>query len=113
MIFENDQHSLVQDHHNLSFINMAQIISFHGDKSFILHSLQKIKNNTLCKLKRRKVNKWIKEYTRHLNQYIENEDFSSKPENYTLSPAYAKQSYEKVVKENEYLENLMNILNNH
>ncbi|KMQ68503.1 hypothetical protein ACM39_08310 [Chryseobacterium sp. FH2] len=109
MIFEDDQHSVLQDKHNLSFV--TNIINFHGDKSFILNSLQKIKNNTLCKIKRKMINRWIKDYTLHLNQYIENEDFNSKPENYELSPAYAKQSYNKVLKENEYLQQLMNILN--
>ena len=89
MIFE-DEHSVMQDNHNLSF--MRNIISFHGDKSFILNSLQKIKNNTLCKIKRKAINKLIKEYTLHLS-YIENEDINSKPENYELSPVYAKQSY--------------------
>lgn len=108
MIFE-DEHSVMQDNHNLSF--MRNIISFHGDKSFILNSLQKIKNNTLCKIKRKAINKLIKEYTLHLS-YIENEDINSKPENYELSPVYAKQSYNKVVKENEYLERVLYFLMN-
>ena len=108
MIFE-DEHSVMQDNHNLSF--MRNIINFHGDKSFILNSLQKIKNNTLCKIKRKAINKLIKEYTLHLS-YIENEDINSKPENYELSPVYAKQSYNKVVKENEYLERVLSFLMN-
>lgn len=111
MIFEDDPHSVMQDKHNLSFV--TNIINFHGDKSFILNSLQKIKNNTLCKMKRKMIDKYIKEYTRYLDQYIENEDFNAKPENYELSPAYAKQSYYKVLKENEYLQKLLSILNNH
>ena len=109
MIFEDDQHSVMQDKHNLSFV--ANIINFHGDKSFILNSLQKIKNNTICKIKRKVIDKLIKDYTHHLNQYIENEDFTTKPENYELSPAYAKQSYQKVLKENEYLQKLFSVLN--
>ncbi|SDR15174.1 hypothetical protein SAMN05421664_3814 [Chryseobacterium soldanellicola] len=109
MIFEDDQHSVIQDKHNLSFV--TNIINFHGDKSFILNSLQKIKNNTICKIKRKVINKLIKDYTRHLNQYIENEDINAKPDNYELSPAYAKQSYHKVLKEDEYLQKLFSILN--
>ncbi|MCJ8154384.1 hypothetical protein MKJ01_11490 [Chryseobacterium sp. SSA4.19] len=108
MIFE-DEHSVLQDSHNLSFVK--NVINFHGDKSFILNSLQKIKNNTLCKIKRKTINKLIKDYTRHLN-YIENEDVNSKPVNYDLSPIYARQSYNKVVKENEYLQKVMTFLMN-
>jgi hypothetical protein len=109
MIFEDDQHSVMQDKHNLSFV--TNIINFHGDKSFILNSLQKIKNNTICKIKRKVIDTFIKDYTRHLNQYIENEDINAKPDNYELSPAYAKQSYQKVLKEDEYLQKLFSILN--
>lgn len=108
MIFE-DEHSVMQDNHNLSFVK--NIINIHGDKSFILNSLQKIKNNTLCKIKRKAINKLIKDYTLHLN-YIENEDINSKPDNYELSPVYARQSYNKVVKEDEYLQRLLSFLVN-
>ena len=109
MIFE-ENHSVLQDNHNLSYVK--NVINFHGDKSFILNSLQKIKNNTICKIKRKTINNLIKEYTRHLNQYIENEDINSKPENYELSPVYARQSYEKVIKENEYLQKVLTFLMN-
>jgi hypothetical protein len=108
MIFE-DEHSVLQDNHNLSFVR--NVVNFHGDKSFILNSLQKIKNNTLCKMKRKTINKLIKDYTRHLN-YIENEDINSKPENYELSLVYARQSYNKVLKEDEYLQKVLMFLMN-
>jgi hypothetical protein len=109
MIFE-DEHSVLQDNHNLSFVK--NVINFHGDKSFILNSLQKIKNNTICKMKKKAINKLIKEYTHHLNQYIENENIHSKPDNYELSPVYARQSYNKVLKEDEYLQKVLNFLMN-
>jgi hypothetical protein len=108
MIFE-DEHSVLQDNHNLSFVR--NVVNFHGDKSFILNSLQKIKNNTLCKMKRKTINKLIKDYTRHLN-YIENEDINSKPENYEISLVYARQSYNKVLKEDEYLHKVLMFLMN-
>ncbi len=108
MIFE-DEHSVMQDNHNLSFVK--NIVNFHGDKSFILNSLQKIKNNTMCKMKKKTINKLIKDYTRHLN-YIENEDIHSKPDNYELSPVYARQSYDKVLKEDEYLQKVLVFLMN-
>jgi len=99
----------MQDNHNLSFVK--NVVNFHGDKSFILNSLQKIKDNTLCKMKRKTINKLIKDYTRHLN-YIENEDINSKPDNYELSPVYARQSYNKVLKEDEYLQKVLVFLMN-
>lgn len=108
MIFE-DEHSVMQDNHNLSFVK--NVVNFHGDKSFILNSLQKIKNNSLCKMKKKTINKLIKDYTRHLN-YIENEDINSKPDNYELSPVFARQSYNKVLKEDEYLQKVLVFLMN-
>lgn len=108
MIFE-DEHSVIQDNHNLSFVK--NVVNFQGDKSFILNSLHKIKNNTLCKMKRKKINKLIKDYTRHLN-YIENADIHSKPDNDELSPVYARQSYNKVLKEDEYLQKVLVFLMN-
>ncbi|MBK1896275.1 hypothetical protein [Chryseobacterium paridis] len=109
MIYEDDSHSVLQDKHNLSFVR--NIINFHGDKSLILNSLQKIKNCTLCEIKKKIIDKYIAEYSLHLNQYIENEDLSIIPEAYKLSPAYARQSYNKVLKENEYLQRLLSIIN--
>lgn len=109
MIFEDETHSVLQDKHNLSFVK--NIINFHGDKSLILDSLQKIKNCTLCELKKKIIDKYIKDYTLHLNQYVENEDLNTVSEIYKLSPAYARQSYNKVLKENEYLQRLLSIVN--
>ncbi|GAA4156448.1 hypothetical protein GCM10022217_15480 [Chryseobacterium ginsenosidimutans] len=63
-------------------------------------------------MKRKTIKKLIKEYTNHLNQYIENDDINSKPENYELSPVYARQSYNKVVKEDEYLQKVLTFLMN-
>jgi hypothetical protein len=62
-------------------------------------------------MKRKTINKLIRDYTRHLN-YIENEDIHSKPDNYELSPVYARQSYNKVLKEDEYLQKVMTFLMN-
>ena len=62
-------------------------------------------------MKIKTINKLIKDYTRHLN-YIENEDINSKPDNYELSPVYARQSYNKVLKEDEYLQKVLVFLMN-
>ncbi|ASW73891.1 hypothetical protein IQ37_17880 [Chryseobacterium piperi] len=104
MIFEDNS----QDKHNLSFIK--NVINFYGDQSLILNSLQKIKQCTLCDMKRKMIDKYIKEYLLHLNQYTKNEESQSVPEHYKLSSAYARESYNKVLQEEKYLQNLLSIL---
>jgi hypothetical protein len=107
MIFEDDKHSLQQDKHTIPFL--SAIISFNDNKSFILNSLQKIKSSTLCEKRRKAVENCIKEYPLDLHQHIEYED--QNPDDYQLSPAYAKQSYDKVLKEDEYLKRLISAFN--
>lgn len=109
MIFEDDSHLVLQDKHNLSFIK--NIINFHGDKSLILNSLQKIKNCTLCEIKKKTIDNYIIDYSLHLSQSIENQDFNEMSEAYKLSPTYARQSYNKVLREDEYLQKLLSIIN--
>ncbi|WP_345988950.1 hypothetical protein AAEU33_16650 [Chryseobacterium sp. Chry.R1] len=109
MIFEDEPHYQLQDKHNLSFVK--NIINFHGDKSLILNSLQKIRNCTLCEMKKRIIDKYISDYSVHLSQDIETEEFHTITEVYKLSPSYARQSYQKVLKENEYLQRLLSSLN--
>ncbi|ASK28934.1 hypothetical protein CEY12_01875 [Chryseobacterium sp. T16E-39] len=109
MIFEDDSHSALQDKHNLSFVK--NIINFHGDKSLILDSLRKIKNCTLCEIKKKRIDKYISDYINSFNLSVENENLHHVSEAYKLSPDYARQSYQKVLKEDEYLQKLLSILN--
>ncbi|MDH6253492.1 hypothetical protein M2347_003219 [Chryseobacterium sp. H1D6B] len=107
MIFEDDKHSVQQGKHTIPFL--STIISFNDNKSFILNSLQKIKSCTLCEKRRKAIENYIKEYTLHLHQHVEYED--QNPDSYQLSPAYARQSYDKVLKEDEYLKRLISAFN--
>jgi len=114
MIFEDQPHAVHHEmssmpHENFKFI--TNIISFTGDKSFILTSLQKIKNSTLCDIKRNTIDKFIKEYDLNFGGFVENDIYSHQHDNYEMSPSYAKKSFEKVMKEQEYLNRLVNILN--
>lgn len=114
MIFEDNPHAVVQDVASMpqeSFKFITHIINFSGEKSFLLTSLQKIKNSTLCEIKRKTIDKFISEYSVHCDGYVENDSIHLHNEGYQLNPAYVKKSYEKVLKEQEYLSRLMNILN--
>ena len=114
MIFEDQSHAVHQEmnsmpHENLKFI--TNIINFTGDKSFILTSLQKIHKSTLCEIKKKTIDLFIKEYALNFDGFVENDIYSHQAENTQLSPAYAKKSFEKVMREQEYLNRLVNILN--
>jgi len=114
MIFEDQPHAVHQEmssmpHENFKFI--TNIINFTGDKSFILTSLQKIKDSTLCEIKRNAIDIFIKEYALNFDGFVENDMYSHQHESYRMCPTYAKKSFEKVMKEQEYLNRLVNILN--
>ncbi|MCX8524881.1 hypothetical protein OF897_13255 [Chryseobacterium formosus] len=115
MIFEDDPHAVVHETNNKSVSNFAiitQVIQFNGDKSFILNSLQKIKNSTICEIKRKLIDTFITEYTVNFTGYVENDSYQLHADGYQLSPSYAKQSYEKVLREQEYLNRIITTLNN-
>lgn len=115
MIFEDEPHAVVNEKNNRPHSNLAmitQVIQFTGDKSFILNSLQKIKNNTICEIKKKLIDKFIHEYTVNFTGYVENDHYQFQSEGYQLSLSYAKQSYEKVLREQEYLNRIITTLNN-
>lgn len=115
MIFEDKPHTIVHETSSMpheSIKLLTNIVTFNGDKSFILSSLHRIKGSTLCKIKRKMIKKFIKEYaTTHYEGYVENDHSNLHSEGYQLTPAYAKQSYQKVLKEQEYLNRLITTLN--
>lgn len=115
MIFEDNPQAVVHETNNKPISNFAMIthvINFSGDKSFILNSLQKIKNSTLCEIKRKVIETFIHEYTVNFTGYVENDSYNIHSDGYQLSPSYAKQSYEKVLREQEYLNRIITTLNN-
>lgn len=115
MIFEDDPHAVVHETNNKPISNFAlitHVINFSGDKSFMLNSLQKIKNSTICEIKKKIIEKFIHEYTANFGGYVENDSYQLHSDEYQLSPSYARQSYEKVLREQEYLNRIISSLNN-
>jgi len=113
MTFEDKPHTILHEVSNIpheGFKFITSIINFSGDRSFILSSLQKIKNNTLCEIKRNIIDKFINEYT-HLEGYVENDSHFLHSDGYQHTSSYARSSYEKVLKEQEYLNRLITTLN--
>ncbi|MCU7613697.1 hypothetical protein N0B16_04535 [Chryseobacterium sp. GMJ5] len=113
MIFEDKPHTVLQEVSNMPqerFKLITSIINFSGDRSFILSSLQKIKNSTLCEIKRNTIDKFINEYI-HFDGFVENDSHLLHTDGYQHTSQYAKKSYEKVLKEQEYLNKLITILN--
>lgn len=114
MIFEDQPHAVHQEvnsvsHENLKFI--TNIINFTGDRSFILTSLQKIQNSTICEIKRNTIDIFIKEYALNFDGFVENDIIHHHNSNKQVCPVFAKKSFDKVIMEQEYLNRLVSILN--
>ena len=108
MIFENEPKPVIQEaiaRENTSLV--SQIISFGADKSFILNSLQRMKTSTECEIKKKRIDDFISEYLINFSEFVENQGFDTFSEDYRICPIYAKQSYEKVLREQEYLSKIM------
>ena len=112
MIFEDEPKPVIQEaiaRQNTSLV--SQIISFGADKSFILNSLQRMKTSTVCELRKKHIDHFISEYLSNFSGFVENQGFDTFAEDYRICPVYAKQSYEKVLREQEYLNKVMTGLN--
>jgi hypothetical protein len=108
MIFEDDPKPIVQEailHQNISMV--SHTINFGADKSYVLNSLRRMKSSTLCEIRKKLIDNFIIEYLSSFSGVIENQGFESLSESYNISSVYAKQSYEKVLKEQEYLSRVM------
>ncbi|KQT18280.1 hypothetical protein ASG31_06015 [Chryseobacterium sp. Leaf404] len=112
MIFEDDPKPTVQETAVLNSKSVtAQIISFGADKSYVLNSLQRMKSSTICEIRKNLIDHFITEYLASFSGFVENQGFDTFSENYRISPVYARQSYEKVINEQEYLNRIMSTLN--
>ncbi|WP_262147030.1 hypothetical protein [Chryseobacterium foetidum] len=112
MMFEDDPKPIVQEATVLNSKSVvSQIISFGADKSYVLKSLQRMKSSTACEIRKKLIDNFITEYLSNFAGFVENQGFDTFSENYRISPVYAKQSYEKVIKEQEYLSRIMMGLN--
>lgn len=120
MIFENDtlKHSGLGDKNNMieNESLFPSVINSYGVTAFLIKSLEKIKNNAKCNILKNAIDTCIEEYFLNIREYHsertvspENMDTEINVENafFTL---YAKTAYYKVLKEEEYLNKMLNTL---
>ena len=120
MIFENDtlQHSGLNDKNNAleNESLFPLIINSYGVTAFLIKSLEKIKNNAQCEVLKRVIDAYIEEYILHIREFHtkntrETTDMDAEirfeSPDFTL---YAKTAYYKVLKEEEYINRLLEIL---
>lgn len=122
MTFENDtlQHSGLNDKNNAleNESLFPPIINSYGVTAFLIKSLEKIKNNATCEVLKGVIDTYLEEYILNIREF----HFSNTTNVTDLgteirfeSPAftlYAKTAYYKVLKEEEYINRLLEILEN-
>jgi hypothetical protein len=120
MIFENDafKHSALYDKNNVieNESLFPGVINSYGVTAFLIKSLEKIKNNAKCEILKKVIDTYIEEYILHIREYHSETtmntgsmDAEIKIENPSFT-LYAKTAYYKVLKEEEYLNKLLNTL---
>ncbi|PQA93118.1 hypothetical protein B0A69_13260 [Chryseobacterium shigense] len=120
MIFENDtlKYSGLNDKNNMieNESLFPSVINSYGVTAFLIKSLEKIKNNARCDILKNVIDTYIKDYILNIREYHgEKTNFPShrdaeiKIENSSFT-LYAKTAYYKVLKEEEYLNKLLNTL---
>ncbi|MDR6922542.1 MULTISPECIES: hypothetical protein [Chryseobacterium] len=119
MIFENDTLRLsgLNDKNNMieNESLFPSVINSYGVTAFLIKSLEKIKNNAQCEILKKVINTYIEEYLLHIREYhsestlnvTEQTEIKIENPSFTL---YAKTAYYKVLKEEEYLNRLLNTL---
>ncbi|WP_172282910.1 hypothetical protein [Chryseobacterium sp. LAM-KRS1] len=118
MIFENEtlKHSGLYDKNNIleNESLFPGIINTYGVSAFVMKSLEKIKHNASCGQLKTTLDNYTTECIASITRY-QNESSITHPSihettgnmNFTL---YAKTAYYKVLKEEEYLQKLINSL---
>jgi len=119
MIFENDTLRLsgLNDKNNMieNESLFPSVINSYGVTAFLIKSLEKIKNNAQCEVLKKVINTYIEEYLLHIREYHSESTVNAagqaeiKIENPSFT-LYAKTAYYKVLKEEEYLNRLLNTL---
>ena len=88
-----------------------QIISFRDEKSFILNSLQRLKLSTVCEIRKKIIDGFITDYLSNIpyvsTAHIFNENLQSSETHFQN----ARNSYQRVIKEQEYLNQIIATLN--
>lgn len=120
MIFENDtlKHSGLNDKNNMleNESLFPSVINSYGVTAFLIKSLEKIKNNAKCDILKNVIDTYMKEYILNIREYHGEKTMSPTPidaeikiENASFT-LYAKTAYYKVLKEEEYLNKMLNTL---
>lgn len=122
MTFENDtlQNSGLNDKNNAleNESLFPPIINSYGVTAFLIKSLEKIKNNATCEVLKGVIDTYMEEYILNIREFhIKNTaEITCKDDEIRFeSPAfslYAKTAYYKVMKEEEYIIRLLEILEN-
>lgn len=120
MIFETDalKYSDLNNKNNVieNESLFPSVINSYGVTAFLIKSLEKVKNNAKCEILKKVIDTYIQEYIIHISKYhIENSenivytDSEVKMDDPSFT-VYAKTAYYKVLKEEEYLNKLLNTL---
>lgn len=122
MIFENDtlQHSGLNDKNNAieNASLFPPIINSYGVTAFLIKSLEKIKNNAKCDILKHTIDTYINEYLLHIREFHTKNTMGTTEMDTEIkfeSPSftlYAKTAYYKVLKEEEYINRFLEILEN-
>ncbi|GEJ47382.1 hypothetical protein [Chryseobacterium sp. ON_d1] len=120
MIFENDtlRHSGLYDKNNAieNESLFPLMINSYGVTAFLIKSLEKIKNNAKCDVLKQSIDTYINEYLLHIREFHckntteingTNDEIRFESPSFTL---YAKTAYYKVLKEEEYITRVLEIL---
>ncbi|REC45451.1 hypothetical protein [Chryseobacterium pennipullorum] len=122
MIFENEtfQHSGLNDKTNAleNESLFPGIMNSYGVTAFLINSLEKIKKNAKCEVLKKTIDTYIEEYILHIREFHSQSTMSTshmaseiRIENPSFS-LYAKTAYYKVLKEEEYINRILHILEN-
>ncbi|WP_114820108.1 hypothetical protein [Chryseobacterium sp. KLBC 52] len=122
MTFENDtlQHSGLNDKNNAieNESLFPPIINSYGVTAFLIKSLEKIKNNATCEVLKGVINTYLEEYILNIREFHTKNTTETTDRDAEIrfeSPSftlYAKTAYYKVLKEEEYINRLLEILGN-
>lgn len=120
MVFENDtlRHSGLNDKNNAieNESLFPGIINSYGVTAFLIKSLEKIKSNAQCEAFKRVIDSYIEEYILHIREFhtkniMDTSEMDAEIRIDTPSfSLYAKTAYYKVLKEEEYISRLLNML---
>ncbi|AZB11429.1 hypothetical protein EG344_22630 [Chryseobacterium sp. G0162] len=122
MVFENDtlRHSGLNGKNNAieNESLFPGIINSYGVTAFLIKSLEKIKSNAKCEIFKKVIDSYIQEYILHIREFhtknvMDSCEMDSEIRIDTPSfSLYAKTAYYKVLKEEECISKLLNMLEN-